>query len=293
MNKEKNPDYFDIFQRNIGIFTRDEQLKIKNSTVLVAGTGGVGGPSALTLARLGVGRLILADLDVYSVSNLNRQMPSRLQDIGRRKTGVVASAVRNIHPYVEVAAVEEGITKKNVDDLVERSDVVVSSMDSCMTMVLQKALKRHNKMGLTASPMLHTVVATCFPPGRDYLSDIYPFDVDENDIASSNRVYHAWVEVMTKRGNLFEHGYFPVTSAGTVLAAGLIGFHVGNYLARREIFFPAFPANKVFDTRTMRMKTKHKAARLLFRSFRLFPSTKELFVRRVKSKVGRKLAVSD
>jgi hypothetical protein len=288
----KSPTYSDIFRRNIGIFTEDEQLKFKNSTVLVAGIGGVGGPSALTMARIGIGRLILADLDAYTVTNLNRQMPSRWQDLGRRKTDVVASAIRDIHPYVSVLTVDEGITKRNADELVEQSDAVVSSMDGCMTMVLQQALKKHGTMGLTASPMLHTVVATCFPPGGHYLSDIYPFEVDENDGELSNRTYHGWVEVMTKNKEIFRRGYFPVICAGTVLAAGLIGFHVASYIARREILFPAFPETSVFDTRTMSMKTKHRIARLLFVTFRIFPALRELFVRRIKSRVARKLAAS-
>lgn len=292
MSKEEGPGYFNIFQRNIGIFTPDEQLKLKNSTVLIAGVGGVGGPSALTLARMGVGHLILADLEVYSASNLNRQMPSRLQDIGARKTDVVAAYIRNIHPYVEVITVEEGITNKNVENLIERSDVIISSMDGCMTMVLQLALKKHKKMGLTASPMLDTVMATCFPPGGNYLSDIYPYDVDESDMESSNRMYYAWVETMTKNKGMFRLGYFPVTSAGTVLAAGLIGFHVASYIARGDKLFPAFPATKVFDTRTMRMKTRHRAAHLLFMSFRFLPFTKKLFVRRLRSQVERKLGAS-
>lgn len=292
MSEEEGPGYFDIFQRNIGLFTQDEQLKLKSSTVLIAGVGGVGGPSALTLARMGIGHLILADLDVYSVSNLNRQMPSRLQDIGNRKTDVAASYIRGIHPRIQVTTVEEGITKKNVENLVERSDVVISSMDGCMTLVLQQALRKQKKMGLTASPMLDTVMATCFPPGGNYLSDIYPYDVDESDMKSSNRIYYAWVEAMTKNKDMFRLGYFPVTSAGTVLAAGLIGFHVANYIARGEKLFPAFPATRVFDTRTMRMKTRHKTAHLLFIAFRFLPFTKKLFVKRLKSQVERKLAAS-
>jgi len=282
-------DYLDIFERNIGIFTKEEQLKLKDSTVLIAGIGGVGGPSALTLARMGIGRLILADLDVYSVSNLNRQMPSRLQDVGKRKTDVAAKHIRDVHPFIEVTTEDEGITKSNVDALVKQSDVIVTSMDGCMTIVLQEALKRHQKMGLTSSPMLNSVVATCFPPGGDYLSDIYPFDVDENDTQRSNRLYYAWIEVMTKKKNLFELGYFPVISAGTLTAAGLIGYHVANYLARGDILFPPFPANMVFDAKTMKMKTKQRAARLFFGIFRLLPFTKKRFIRSIQSKVERHL----
>jgi len=98
--------------------------------------------------------------------------------------------------------------------------------------------------------------------------------------------------VMTKNKEIFRRGYFPVISAGTVLAAGLIGFHVASYIARREILFPAFPVTRVFDTRTMSMKTKNKIARALFVIFRIFPALRELFVRRIKSRVARKLAAS-
>jgi tRNA A37 threonylcarbamoyladenosine dehydratase len=86
---KNNPAYFDIFQRNIGIVTTDEQLKLQNSTVLIAGIGGVGGPSALTLARLGIGRLIVADFDTYSVSNLNESISNRgvRPSVGRWNVG--------------------------------------------------------------------------------------------------------------------------------------------------------------------------------------------------------------
>jgi hypothetical protein len=282
-------DYFDIFERNIGIFAKEEQLKLKDSTVLIAGIGGVGGPSALILARMGIGRLILSDPDVYSLSNLNRQMPSRLQDVGKPKTDIVAKHIRDIHAFTEVTTEDEGITKRNVDSLVKQSDVVITSMDGCITIVLQEALKRNKKMGLTASPMLNSVIATCFPPGGYYLSDIYPFDVDENDMQQSNRLYYAWVEVMTKNKNLFQPGYFPVVSAGTVTAAGLIGYHVTNYLARGDILFPPFPANMVFDTSTMKIKEKQRTARLFFGAFRLLPLAKKQFMRSIQSKVERHL----
>jgi hypothetical protein len=287
--KDHRFDYFEIFQRNIGILTKDEQVKLQRSAVLIAGIGGVGGPSALTLARMGIGRLILADLDAYSVSNLNRQMPSRLDDIGKPKTHIVASHIRDIHPFIDVVTADEGITKRNVDDLVQRSDLVITSMDGCMTMVLQQALQRHEKMGVTASPMLNTIVATCFPPGGNYLSEIYPFDVDESNLEQSNRLYYAWIERMTRNKSLFQPGYFPVISAGTVTAAGFIGFFVVNYLARCDMFFPAFPTTKVLNTKSMKMKTEHRVAHLFFKVFRLFPFTRDLFVKRIKIQVERKL----
>ena len=273
----------------------------------------------MTLARLGIGRLIVADFDTYSVSNLNRQMPAQLQDIGQRKTDIVASALQQINPYLEVTTVEAGITPQNADDLVRQSDAVITSMDGCakpkackkqrttssyrvvfcMTIVLQQALKRQHKMGLTASPMLNTVIATCFPPNGNYLSDLYPFDVDPNDLEHSIRQYYAWVEVMTKQKHLFQCGYFPVISPGTMTAAGFIGFHVVNYLARGDILFAAFPGKfdtatpadvtHIFDAQAMTMTTKHQSARLWFAVFRCCPGAKDWFVRRIKTKVERQL----
>jgi len=162
-------------------------------------------------------------------------------------------------------------------------------MDGCMTIVLQQALKRQHKMGLTASPMLNTVIATCFPPGGNYLSDLYPFDVQPNDLEHSNRLYYAWVEVMTKQKHLFQRGYFPVISPGTMTAAGFIGFHLVNYLARSDILFAAFPATHIFDAQAMTMTTKHQSARLWFAVFRCCPGAKDWFVRRIKTKVERQL----
>ena len=102
---ENDQEYFEIFQRNIGVFTKKEQLKLRNSTVLIAGTGGIGGPLAEVLVRMGFGELILADFDTYSISNLNRQLPSTLSDIGKHKAKVLESHLKQIHPYTEIVVV--------------------------------------------------------------------------------------------------------------------------------------------------------------------------------------------
>lgn len=54
--------YLEIFQRNIGIFSEKEQLILKNSTALIAGTGGIGRSLAEILVRMGFGKLILAEV---------------------------------------------------------------------------------------------------------------------------------------------------------------------------------------------------------------------------------------
>jgi tRNA A37 threonylcarbamoyladenosine dehydratase len=67
-------DYSSAFSRNIGWVTADEQAKLRDSRVAIAGLGGVGGPHLLTLARLGVGKFNIADFDRFELQNFNRQI---------------------------------------------------------------------------------------------------------------------------------------------------------------------------------------------------------------------------
>ena len=66
--------YQEFTTRNLGFVSAEEQTRLRNASVFVCGTGGMGGSAIMTLIRAGVGRLILADLDAFEVSNLNRQL---------------------------------------------------------------------------------------------------------------------------------------------------------------------------------------------------------------------------
>ena len=61
------------------------QLKLKNSTVFIAGAGGLGSPASLYLAAAGVGRMIICDMDTVELSNLNRQILYTADDTGHSK----------------------------------------------------------------------------------------------------------------------------------------------------------------------------------------------------------------
>ena len=75
--------------RNLGLISDQEQQQLAESTVLVAGVGGVGGRVAETLARVGIGHLIVTDPDDFAVSNLNRQAGCTHDTIGRNKAMVI------------------------------------------------------------------------------------------------------------------------------------------------------------------------------------------------------------
>ena len=94
-------------ERNFPTLSSQEQLRLFKSTVLVAGLGGLGGYQAQLLARVGVGRLILADGDYFAATNFNRQLFATKDTLGQAKAGVTAGFLRRINPALEVQPLEE------------------------------------------------------------------------------------------------------------------------------------------------------------------------------------------
>ena len=112
------------------------QEKLKGSTVLIAGTGGLGCPVALYLAAAGVGKIVLVDKDEFELSNLNRQIMAWQQDIGQSKAKSVAEKLLQQNSHVQVDALKTEITEDNVNDLVNNSTVVVDALDNWATRFL-------------------------------------------------------------------------------------------------------------------------------------------------------------
>lgn len=88
--------------------------KLKNSTVMIIGLGGVGGHAAEAIVRAGVGRIIIADYDVVATSNINRQILSLNSNMGRKKTDVAAERFMDINPDLEIITWPERITPENL-----------------------------------------------------------------------------------------------------------------------------------------------------------------------------------
>lgn len=94
--------YAEMTTRNIGFVSPADQERLRQSTVFVCGTGGMGGACVLALARAGVGNLVLADIDTFDVSNLNRQVFAFLDTVGKPKAQATAEACLRINPSLNV-----------------------------------------------------------------------------------------------------------------------------------------------------------------------------------------------
>ncbi len=103
--------------------------KVKRGVVGIAGLGGLGSSVAVALARLGVGRLILADYDVVEPSNLNRQQYFADQ-IGLPKVTALRENLERINPYVEMKAHEVKLDSGNLPRIFAGVDVLVEAFDT-------------------------------------------------------------------------------------------------------------------------------------------------------------------
>jgi molybdopterin/thiamine biosynthesis adenylyltransferase len=112
------------FQRN-GLNCRD-QLKLFQAKVAIIGCGGLGGRTAELLARVGIGHLILTDPDVFSESNLNRQMFCTVESLGDKKVDVLSLELTKINPALQTT---EHVKYFNEQSIVS-ADIVIDGLDS-------------------------------------------------------------------------------------------------------------------------------------------------------------------
>lgn len=121
-------DYAEMTTRNMGFVTPEEQRLIADAAVFIPGVGGMGGSAFAALVRAGVGSFVIADLDGFEISNLNRQAFANLDTIGTHKAVAAAEAARRINPEV-VVRVMDGSWTGRLDEVLSEGPVVVNGMD--------------------------------------------------------------------------------------------------------------------------------------------------------------------
>ncbi len=125
-----NDDYTNRFGGISRLFGAAALDRLRSAHVAVIGVGGVGSWTVEALARSGVGRITMVDLDEICVTNVNRQLHALDGQIGRPKVAALAERIAAIHPGCEVVAHETFFTAKNAGDLLTPElDFVVDAID--------------------------------------------------------------------------------------------------------------------------------------------------------------------
>lgn len=127
-----------MFDRVIKLIGEDELKKIQSKTVCIVGLGGVGGYALECLVRSGVQSFILVDYDRIDVSNLNRQIITNQNNIGRFKTDEAENRIMAINPNCNVIKLNIKLDENNINELFQyKFDYLV---DACDTILVKELL---------------------------------------------------------------------------------------------------------------------------------------------------------
>ncbi|MDR2112617.1 MAG: ThiF family adenylyltransferase [Candidatus Accumulibacter sp.] len=181
-------DYEKAFSRNIGWVTEAEQARLRTSRVAIGGLGGVGGVHLLTLARLGIGRFTVAELDTFDIVNFNRQVGALVSTLGRPKIDVLSEMARDIDPEIDLRAFPAGIQDNTLDGFLDGVDVYVDGLDFFAFAARRATFAACERKGIpvvTAAPLGLGTALLVFGPGGMPFEDYFGFAgcADETEMA--------------------------------------------------------------------------------------------------------------
>lgn len=134
------------FKKNQTTISQKEQYRLFKSHVSIVGCGGLGGNVAELLARVGVGEITLIDSDKFVEHNLNRQKFSTIKTLGERKVDTICSNLKLINPALLLHKKYKYLNKKNIDKLLNKSNVVIDCLDNPKKkMLLSSWCKQNSK----------------------------------------------------------------------------------------------------------------------------------------------------
>ena len=131
---------------------KELQDKFSAATVAICGLGGLGSNVAISLARAGVGKLILVDFDLVDITNLHRQQYKAAQ-VGMYKTEALAENLKEIAPYISLELHTICITEENADELLKDADIICEAFDGaeCKAMLTNIVLEKMPEKYLVAA----------------------------------------------------------------------------------------------------------------------------------------------
>ncbi|MEZ5056787.1 MAG: molybdopterin-synthase adenylyltransferase MoeB [Saprospiraceae bacterium] len=133
-----SPEELARYSRHVIIpeFGLEGQLKLKNSNVLVIGSGGLGSPVLLYLAAAGVGHIGIVDFDTVDDSNLQRQVLFTVDDLGASKAETAKERLLKLNPHIRITVFKERFTSENALEIIKDFDVVADGTDNFPTRYL-------------------------------------------------------------------------------------------------------------------------------------------------------------
>ncbi len=207
-----------MFERLITLIGEDDVNKLKKANVLIVGLGGVGGYALETLVRSGIYNLTIVDGDIVELSNLNRQIISKMDVIGRPKALVAQARTLEINPDVNLKVINQFISKENFSLLnIDSFDYVIDACDDLNLKIL--LIKNADKYKLISSmgtankiDMARFKITTIDKTSYDPLAKIIRKKIKEEKIRTKFKVVSSDEKVMKNGTKLGTIAYMPAVS---------------------------------------------------------------------------------
>ena len=207
-----------MFERLITLIGEDNVNKLKKANVLIVGLGGVGGYALETLVRSGIYNLTIVDGDIVELSNLNRQIISKRDVIGRPKALVAQARTLEINPDVNLKVINEFISEDNFSLLnIDSFDYVIDACDDLNLKIL--LIKNADKYKLISSmgtankmDMTRFKITTIDKTSYDPLAKIIRKKIKEEKIRTKFKVVSSDEKVMKNGTKLGTVAYMPAIS---------------------------------------------------------------------------------
>lgn len=121
---------------------KELQKRFSKAVVAVCGLGGLGSNISVSLARAGIGKLILIDFDRVDITNLHRQQYKASQ-VGRYKTDALSENLKEIAPYIELETHTVRVDENNAAELLKKADIICEAFDKaeCKAMLVNTVLE--------------------------------------------------------------------------------------------------------------------------------------------------------
>jgi len=126
------------YKRHLSLkgFGEEDQLKLKNSSVLFIGAGGLGSSAIMYIAAAGIGKIGIADNDKVELSNLQRQVIHNNSEIGNYKTDSAERRIKELNPHCKVKTLTKRIDNKNAIEITSQFDIICDCSDNFGTRYL-------------------------------------------------------------------------------------------------------------------------------------------------------------
>ncbi|MBN1635865.1 MAG: ThiF family adenylyltransferase [Deltaproteobacteria bacterium] len=169
-----NFDYTSIFERNYGIFSPEEQERIRTTRVLLAGDSGSGETIAIILARSGFEQFIICGQETYQASDMNRQIGCFEETIGKSKIKQIAESILAINPAVHIETFDHFVQEDKIDDLVSRSDIIIPAVeDLSYSILIFRSARKLGKPAILCMPSGSMAWVSTFDKNTPSIEDVF------------------------------------------------------------------------------------------------------------------------